>query len=107
MGPMSHDHHDHDHDHDHDHPGAHDAPLTGPALRVKALESLLVEKGLVEPAALDQLMDGYKSRGGPRNCTRVVARAWTEPAYKRRLLADTSAAMAEFGFTGRPGEHVV
>jgi nitrile hydratase subunit alpha len=109
---MSHDHdHDHDHDHahghDHDHPGEHGAPLSGPALRVKALESLLVEKGLVDPSALDQLIDRYETKVGPRNGARVVAKAWSDPAYKRRLLEDTSAAMAEFGYTGRQGENMV
>ena len=104
---MSHDHH-HDHDHhDHDEPGEHGAPLSGPALRVKALESLLVEKGLVDPSALDQLIDRYETKVGPRNGARVVARAWVDPAFKRRLLADTSAAMAEFGYTGRQGENMV
>jgi nitrile hydratase len=99
--------HEHDHDHDHDHPGEHGAPLSGPALRVKALESLLVEKGLVDPTALDQLVDHYETKVGPRNGARVVARAWTDPDFKRRLLADTSAAMAEFGYTGRQGENMV
>ena len=99
--------HDHGHDHDHDHPGEHGAPLSGPALRAKALESLLVEKGLVDPAALDQLIDRYETKVGPRNGARVVARAWTDPAFKRRLLEDTSAAMAEFGYTGRQGENMV
>ena len=106
----SHDHdheHDHDHDHEHDHPGEHGAPLSGPALRVKALESLLVEKGLVDPAALDQLIDRYETKVGPRNGARVVARAWSDPAYRDRLLNDTSAAMAEFGYTGRQGENMV
>jgi len=110
MCPMSHDHdhdHHHDHDHDPDHPGEHGAPLSGPALRVKALESLLVEKGLVDPVALDQLIDRYETKVGPRNGARVVARAWTDPAYKRRLLDDTSNAMAEFGYTGRQGENMV
>ena len=108
MCPMSHDHdHHHDHDHDPDHPGEHGAPLSGPALRVKALESLLVEKGLVDPVALDQLIDRYETKVGPRNGARVVARAWTDPAYKRRLLDDTSTAMAEFGYTGRLGENMV
>jgi len=102
----SHDH-DHDHDHDDDHPGEHGAPLSGPALRVKALESLLVEKGLVDPAALDQLIDRYETKVGPRNGARVVARAWTDPAYRQRLLSDPSAAMAEFGYTGRQGENMV
>ena len=106
MCPMSHDHH-HDHDHDPDHPGEHGAPLSGPALRVKALESLLVEKGLVDPVALDQLIDRYETKVGPRNGAHVVARAWSDPVYKRRLLEDTSAAMAEFGYTGRQGENMV
>jgi nitrile hydratase len=99
--------HDHDHDHDHDHPGEHGAPLSGPALRVKALESLLVEKGLVDPAALDQLIDRYETKVGPRNGARVVARAWTDPVFKRRLLEETSTAMAELGYTGRQGENMV
>jgi nitrile hydratase len=110
MCPMSHDndhHHDHDHDHDPDHPGEHGAPLSGPALRVKALESLLVEKGLVDPVALDQLIDRYETKVGPRNGARVVAKAWSDPAYKRRLLENTSEAMAEFGYTGRQGENMV
>jgi nitrile hydratase len=97
----------HDHDHDPDHPGEHGAPLSGPALRVKALESLLVEKGLVDPVALDQLIDRYETKVGPRNGARVVAKAWSDPAYKRRLLENTSEAMAEFGYTGRQGENMV
>jgi nitrile hydratase len=106
---MSHDHHHHDHDHaqDPDHPGEHGAPLSGPALRVKALESLLVEKGLVDPVALDQLIDRYETKVGPRNGARVVAKAWSDPAYKRRLVENTSEAMAEFGYTGRQGENMV
>ncbi|MGH7278178.1 MAG: nitrile hydratase subunit alpha [Candidatus Rokuibacteriota bacterium] len=104
---MSHDH-DHDDDHAHDDAGsAHGAPLAGPALRVKALESLLTEKKLVDPAALDALIDTYETKIGPRNGARVVARAWTDPAYKERLLRDASAAIAEFGFTGRQGEDMV
>jgi nitrile hydratase len=78
-----------------------------PALRVKALESLLVEKGLVDPAALDALIDTYVHKVGPRNGARVVARAWLDPDYKRRLLADATAAIAELGYTGRQGEHMV
>lgn len=76
-------------------------------MRVKALESLLVEKGLVDPAALDVLIDTYENKVGPRNGAKVVARAWTDPAYKARLLSDASAAIAEFGFTGRQGEDMV
>ncbi len=77
------------------------------ALRVKALESLLIEKGLVDPAALDVLIDTYENKVGPRNGAAVVARAWSDPEYKARLLADGSAAIAELGLTGRQGEHMV
>jgi len=75
-----------------------------PALRVKALESLLVEKGLVDPAALDVLVDTYENRVGPRNGARVVARAWVDPDFKRRLLEDGTAAIAELGYSGQQGE---
>jgi nitrile hydratase len=77
------------------------------SLRVKSLESLLVEKGLVDAAALDALVDTYENKVGPRNGARVVARAWTDPAYKQRLLANASEAIAEFGFLGAQGEHMV
>jgi nitrile hydratase len=77
------------------------------ALRVKALESLMVEKGLVDPAALDAIVDHFEHRVGPRNGARVVARAWTDPAYKARLMADATAAIAELDYTGRQGEHMV
>src|ERR1700741_991012 len=77
------------------------------ALRVKALESLLVEKGLVDPAALDALIDTYEHKTGPRNGARVVARAWVDPAYRERLLSDATAAIAELGYTGGPGEHMI
>jgi len=76
-------------------------------LRVKALESLLVEKGLVDPAALDALVDTYEHKVGPRNGAKVVARAWSDPAFKQRLLADAGAAIAELGFLGYQGEHMV
>ena len=95
------------HDHADEHGHGHDRPLSGPALRVKALESLLTEKGLVDPKALDELIDTYETKVGPRNGARVVARAWADPAYKERLLADASAAIAEFGFFGRQGEDMV
>src|SRR6266481_1601960 len=99
---------DHDHPHrDDDDMSEHERPLSGPALRAKALESLLVEKGLVDPKALDELIDTYETKVGPRNGARVVARAWTDPAYKQRLLADATAAIAEFGFIGRQGEDMV
>ena len=76
-------------------------------LRVKSLESLLVEKGLVDPAALDALVDTMEHKVGPRNGARVVARAWVDPAYKKRLLANAPAAIAELGYTGGQGEHTV
>lgn len=85
----------------------HDAPLPDTVLRVKALESLLIEKGLVLPEALDILIDTYETKVGPRNGARVVARAWVDDAYRQRLLEDASAAIAEFGFMGRQGEHMV
>ena len=100
---MSKDHH-HDHDHGHDH--GQDVP-SETALRVKALESLLVEKGLVDPAALDAIVDTYENKVGPRNGARVVARAWTDPAFKARLMKDATAAIAEMGYTGAQGEHMV
>src|SRR5229473_6118629 len=93
-----------EHDHDHDH-GHQDVP-SDPTLRVKALESLLVEKGLVDPAALDALIDTYEHKTGPRNGARVVARAWIDPDYKKRLLANATAAIAELDYTGRQGEHM-
>lgn len=90
------------HHHDHDH-----SELSETELRVRALETVLTEKGYVDPAALDLLIETYETRVGPRNGARVVARAWTDPAYKARLMADATAAIAEFGFTGRQGEHIV
>lgn len=95
----------HAYGHHHHHDGQ-DAP-SQTELRVKALESLLVEKGLVEPAALDAIVDYYQHKVGPRNGAQVVARAWTDPDYKTRLLADATAAIAELGYTGRQGEHMV
>jgi nitrile hydratase len=76
-------------------------------LRVRALESLLVEKGLVNPETLDNLIDTFETRLGPRNGARVVARAWVDPAYRRRLLDDASTAIAELGYSGMQGEHMV
>jgi nitrile hydratase len=95
--------HDHHHEHQHDH---QDVP-SDLTLRVKALESLLVEKGLVDPAALDALIDTYQHKVGPRNGARVVAHAWVDPAYRQRLLSDASAAIAELGYSGRQGEHML
>jgi nitrile hydratase subunit alpha len=97
-------HHHHPHA---DGPGEHERPLSGPALRVKALESLLVEKGLVDPQALDALIDTFERNVGPRNGARVVARAWADPTYRQRLLEDGRAAIAEFGFFGYGEDMVV
>ena len=93
----------HAHEHDHE----HQAVPSDPALRVKALESLLVEKGLVDRAALDALIDTYEHKIGPRNGARVVARAWVDPAYRQRLLTDADAAIAELGYGGMQGEHML
>jgi nitrile hydratase len=79
-------------------------PESDPAIRVRALESLLAEKGLIDPKALDALVDTYENKVGPRNGARVVARAWVDPAYKQRLLNDATAAIKELGFSGLQGE---
>ncbi len=89
-----------------DHAG-HNAPPSDTALRVKAIESLLVEKGLVDPKALDAIVETYETKIGPHNGARVVAKAWTDPAYKARLLKDSTAAIAELGYSGVQGEDMV
>jgi nitrile hydratase len=90
-----------------DHGHEHQAVPPDPALRVKALESLLVEKGYVDPKALDALVDTFENKIGPRNGAKIVARAWVDPAYKARLLADAAQAIAEAGFGSATGEHMV
>jgi nitrile hydratase len=100
--------------HEHDHqdkeravPGhPHAAPLSDLELRVRTLESLLVEKGLVDPAGVDELIETYETKIGPHNGAKVVARAWVDPDFKRRLLEDATAALAEIGFVGRQGEDI-
>jgi nitrile hydratase len=92
------------HGHDHDHDGSH---FTDVALRVRALESLLIEKGYVDPAALDAIVETYESKIGPRNGARVVARSWVDPAYRKWLLDDATAAIRSLGYAGRQGEHMV
>ena len=91
-------------DHHHDH---HDDVPSDVALRVKALESLLIEKGLVDPAALDAIVETYEHKVGPHNGARVVARAWADPAYRQRLLENGTAAIAELGYAGPQGSIVV
>jgi nitrile hydratase subunit alpha len=90
------------HDHDHD----HGSELSATQLRVRALETILVEKGYVDPAALDELIETYETRIGPRNGARVVAKAWADPEYGRWLLDDGAAAIASLGYAGRQGEHI-
>ena len=82
-------------------------PESDQAIRVRALESILAEKGLIDPKALDALVDTYEHKIGPRNGAKVVARAWVDPAYKQRLLTDATAAIKEFGFSGLQGEDMV
>ena len=98
---MAHDGHDHDHHHKH---GSELSPI---ALRVKALESLLIEKGYVDPAAMDALIETYETKIGPRNGARVVAKAWTDPAYRKWLFDDATAAIGSLSYSGRQGEHMV
>lgn len=95
---MAHDHHDHDHDH---------SELGEMDLRVRALETVLAQKGYIDSAALDVLIDTYQTKIGPRNGARVVARAWADPAFADWLKRDATAAIASLGYTGRQGEHMV
>ena len=99
---MSHDHDAHHH-HDHAHP---DSVLSEMDLRTRALESILVEKGYVDPAALDALVDLYETKIGPRNGARVVAKAWVDPAYRAWLETNATEAIASLGYSGRQGEHM-
>jgi nitrile hydratase len=93
------------HDHaPHDH---HDNELDDMSARARALETILVEKGLIDPAAVDAIIDTYEHKVGPRNGAAVVARAWTDPDFAERLAEDATAAVAEMGFEGRQGEHLV
>ena len=94
--------HSEDHDHDHD----HTAPPPELELRVKALESLLIEKGLVDPATLNGIIDTYEHRVGPRNGAQVVAKAWADDNFRQALLIDATEAVASLGFMGRQGEHL-
>jgi nitrile hydratase len=95
--------------HDHQHSDDHDPPseLDEMELRVRALRTVLTQKGYIDPAALDVLIDTYQTKIGPRNGARVVARAWVDPAYRKWLLEDATAAIASLGYTGRQGEHMV
>ena len=103
---QDHDHHHH-HDHDHDHDHKHGTVLSDVELRVRALESILVEKGYVDPAALDLLIETYETKVGPHNGAHVVAKAWSDRAYHDWLLKDATAAIQSLGYIGRQGEHMV
>ena len=96
---MPHDHSDHDH--------AHALLPPDPALRVRALETILTGKGLVAPDALDEIIDTYQNRIGPKNGAAVVARAWSDPGFRTALLADATSVVADLGYFGRQGEHMV
>jgi nitrile hydratase len=103
MSEHDHDHDHHHHDHDHD----HGSELSEMQLRVRALESILLEKGYIEPAAIDALIETYEKKVGPRNGAHVVARAWADPKFKQWLLSDGTAAMESLGYGGRSGNHLV
>src|SRR5918992_415771 len=94
---MADDHHDHD----------HGSVLTETQIRVRALESALIAQGYVDPAALDALIETYETKVGPHNGARVVAKAWNDPEYRKRLFENATAAIAELGYIGRQGEHMV
>lgn len=95
-------HHHHHHDHDHD----HDNSYSDMQARVKALETLLTQKGLIDPLAIDRIVETYETKIGPRNGAQVVAKAWSDPAFADWLRRDATAAIASLGFTGRQGEHM-
>ena len=97
----NHSHHDHEHDHAHSH-----LP-SDPELRVKAIETLLLSKGLIDPNTLDELIDTYENKIGPQNGAKVVAKAWVDEDYKKRLLEDATSAIRELSYQGRQGENMV
>ena len=95
------------HDHDHHHEHAHGSELSETQLRVRALETVLTEKGYIDPAALDAIIEAYETKVGPHNGARVVAKAWSNPAFKQALLADASKAVSALGHESRVGDHLV
>jgi nitrile hydratase subunit alpha len=109
---QDHDHHHHDGDHRHgdhhgDHEHQHGSDLSEMQLRVRALESILTQKGYVDSAALDRIIEAYETRIGPHNGARAVAKAWVDPDFKRALIADATAAVGSLGFASRVGDHLV
>ena len=99
--------HNHNHSHDHKHEDAHSHLPSEPELRVKAIETLLLRKGLIDSETLDELIDTYENKIGPQNGAKVVAKAWVDESYKKRLLADATAAIRELSYQGRQGENMV
>jgi nitrile hydratase len=98
--------HDHDHDHDHHHDHDHGSELSEMQLRVRALETVLAEKGYLDPTTLDMIVEAYETKIGPRNGAEVVAKAWTDPDFKRRLLEDGTEAIRSLGHASRTGDHL-
>jgi len=94
-------------DHDHDHHDEHHSELSETQLRVRALETILTEKGYIDPAALDAIVEAYETKVGPRNGALVVARAWTDAAFRQALLKDATAAVAALGHVSPVGDHLV
>jgi nitrile hydratase len=111
MGPNDHDHPDHEHHHHHDHHHGHDhehgSELSDMQLRVRALETVLAEKGYIDPAVLDEIVEHYETKVGPHNGARVVAKAWTDPEFKKALLADATKAVGTLGLISRVGDHLI
>ena len=99
--------HNHNHSHDHKHEDAHSHLPSDPELRVKAIETLLLRKGLIDSETLDELIDTYENKIGHQNGAKVVAKAWVDESYKKRLLADATAAIRELSYQGRQGENMV
>jgi nitrile hydratase len=99
--------HNHHHSHDHKHEDAHSHLPSDPELRVKAIETLLLRKGLIDSETLDELIDTYENKIGPQNGAKVVAKAWVDESYKKRLLEDATAAIRELSYQGRQGENMV
>lgn len=103
MNSKEHNHSHHDHEHDH----AHSHLPSDPELRVKAIETLLLSKGLIDPNTLDELIDTYENNIGPQNGAKVVAKAWVDKDYKKRLLENATSAIRELSYQGRQGENMV
>jgi len=107
MAGKDHDHHHHGHDHHHDHDHDHGSELSDTQLRVRALETILTEKGYVDPKALDAIVEAYETKIGPHIGARVVAKAWLDPAFKKALLQDATKAIGALGHFSRVGDHLV